>query len=130
MSDPISDMLTRLRNALKAKHEKVDMPSSNLKVDIAKILKREGYISNYKVVNDKKQGVLKVALKYDESKSPAIEGLRRVSKPSIRKYTNKDDVPVTLSGYGITILSTSKGVISDKEAKTLNVGGEIICQIW
>jgi small subunit ribosomal protein S8 len=130
MLDPISDMLTRIRNALQVKFDAISMPSSSLKVDIARVLKEEGYIKNYKMLDDKKQGVLKVYLKYGENKTPAIEGIKRVSKQSLRLYKKKDDIPITLNGYGVTIMSTSKGVMSDKNARKENVGGEVICKVW
>ncbi len=130
MTDPISDLLTRIRNAIQAKHDKVEMPASNIKANIARILKEEGYITNYKVFKDKKQGILKLHLKYDENKVAAIEGLKRLSKPSLRRYSGKGEIPMTLNGYGVTVVSTSKGVITDRTARKANVGGEILCQIW
>ncbi len=130
MTDPIADMLTRIRNALQAKAEKVEIPSSKMKVSIAKILKEEGYIKNFKVVNDGKQGILIVYLKYDENKEPAIREIKRISKPGLRKYVKSDKIPLILNGYGIAILSTSKGVMTDKMARKLKVGGELICSVW
>ncbi|MDY6854819.1 MAG: 30S ribosomal protein S8 [Thermodesulfobacteriota bacterium] len=130
MTDPLADMLTRLRNGSKAKFKKVDIPSSNLKVSIAKILKEEGYIKHYNVVRDKKQGVLIVYLKYDEGKNEIITGLKRVSKPGCRVYVRSDKIPKVLNGLGINILSTPKGVLTDKKARELNVGGELLCSIW
>lgn len=130
MTDPLADMLTRMRNANKAKFEKVDIPSSYLKVNIAKILKEEGYIKDYKVIEDKKQGILRIFLKYDNKKGPVINGLKRVSKPGLRLYSGTDGIPSVKSGTGLAILSTSKGVISDKDARSLNVGGEILCLVW
>lgn len=130
MSDPIADMLTRIRNAGKAKFNRVDIPGSRLKTEIAKILMEEGYIRNYKFVKDKKQGVLRIYLKYDDRQTPAIFGLERVSKPSRRVYVNRKDVKPVLNGLGIAILSTSRGVMTDKKARTEKVGGEILCNIW
>ena len=115
--DPISDMLTRIRNALKCKLESVSMPSSSIKVNIAKVIKEEGYVKNYKVLDDKKQGTLKIYLKYDSDKVAAIEGIRGVSKQSLRQYSKCDDIPKTLDGLGITIVSTSKGVMTDRAAR-------------
>jgi small subunit ribosomal protein S8 len=130
MTDPIADMLTRMKNASKAKFEKVDVPSSRLKVDIAKILKDEGYIKDYKIIDDKKQGILRIFLKYDGKKNAAINGLKRVSKPGLRTYRNAKNTPSVRSGAGLAILSTSRGVITDKEAKRLSVGGEVLCLVW
>jgi small subunit ribosomal protein S8 len=130
MTDPLADMLTRMRNANKAKFDKVDIPSSHLKVNIAKILKEEGYIKDYKVIEDKKQGILRIFLKYDNKKGPVINGLKRVSKPGLRLYSGTDSIPSVKSGTGLAILSTPKGVISDKDARSLNVGGEILCLVW
>jgi small subunit ribosomal protein S8 len=130
MTDPIADMLTRIRNALKTKAEKVDIPSSKIKVSIARILKEEGYIKNFKVMNDGKQGILIIYLKYDDNREPVIKEIRRLSKPSLRKYVKSDKIPLILNGFGITILSTPKGIITDKVARRLKVGGELICSIW
>jgi small subunit ribosomal protein S8 len=130
MTDSIADMLTRMRNANKAKFEKVDVPSSRLKVNIAKILRDEGYIKDYKVIEDKKQGILRIFLKYDVKKNTIISGLKRVSKPGLRIYSNAKDIPSVKSGTGLAILSTSRGVITDREAKRLNVGGEVLCLVW
>ncbi|OFX22571.1 MAG: 30S ribosomal protein S8 [Bacteroidetes bacterium GWA2_31_9b] len=130
ITDPIADYLTRVRNAVMAKHRVVEIPSSNLKKDITKILFDKGYILSYKFEEDDKQGVIKIALKYHpESKIPAIRSIRRISKPGLRKYVGTDEIPRVLNGLGIAILSTSKGVITDKEARTLNVGGEVICYV-
>jgi small subunit ribosomal protein S8 len=106
------------------------MPSSKIKVNLAKVFKEEGFIKNYKVLDDKKQGILKIYLKYDINKEPAIEGLKRVSKQSLRRYTKSDKIPKTLNGFGVTVISTSKGVMTDRSARKENVGGEIVCQIW
>jgi len=131
MTDPLADMLTRLRNANKAKHEKVDVPASNLKAHVARLLKDEGYIKNYKVIRDNKQGTLRIYLKYEgETKKQIISGLERISRPGIRRYVSKDEIPLVLRGLGLSILSTSKGVITDKEARKLNVGGELLCSVW
>jgi small subunit ribosomal protein S8 len=130
MSDPIADMLTRVRNAGKAKFNRVDIPGSRLKTEIAKILMEEGYIRNYKFIKDKKQGILRIYLKYDDKQTSAIFGLERVSKPSRRVYVNRKDVKPVLNGMGVAILSTSRGVMTDKKARTEKVGGEILCNIW
>ncbi len=130
MTDPLADMLTRLRNGSKAKFKKVDIPSSNLKVSVAKILKEEGYIKHYNVVRDKKQGVLIIYLKYDDEKNEIFTGLKRVSKPGCRVYVRNDKIPKVLNGLGINILSTPKGVLTDRKARELNVGGELLCSIW
>jgi small subunit ribosomal protein S8 len=130
-SDPISDYLTRVRNAVKANHKVVEIPASNLKKEITKILFDKGYILNFKFVEDDKQGLIKIALKYDQlSKKPAITKLERASRPGLRRYKGADELPKVLNGLGIAILSTSKGVITDKEAKNLNVGGEVICYVY
>jgi len=130
MTDPIADMLTRIRNANKAKFEKVEIPSSKIKVSIARILKEEGYIKNYAVVTDNKQGVLQIAMKYEGKGGAIISEIKRVSKPSCRMYVDKDTIPMIRSGLGLAILSTSKGIMSDKEARRQQVGGEVICTFW
>jgi len=131
MTDPLADMLTRMRNANKAKQEKVDVPASNLKAHIAHILKEEGYIKNYKVIKDGKQGILRIYLKYDgETKKQILSGLKIVSRPGLRQYVKKNEIPQVLRGLGLSILSTSKGIITDKEARKLNVGGELLCSVW
>jgi small subunit ribosomal protein S8 len=130
ISDPIADMLTRIRNAILVSYDTVDIPNSKIKLNLAKILKNEGFIKNYKVIKDNRQGILKIFLKYDEKGGPLISGLKRVSKPSARIYAKKDKIPLILNGYGINILSTSKGLVTDKEAKKTGIGGEIICSIW
>ena len=130
MSDPIADMLTRIRNAGKAKFNSVDIPGSNLKTEIAKVLKDEGFIKNYKIIKDNKQGLLRIYLKYSEGQSNVIFGLERISKPSRRVYVKSKDIKPVLSGMGISILSTSKGIMTDKSARTKNLGGEILCNIW
>lgn len=130
MTDPIADYLTRIRNAIMAKHKVLEIPASNLKKDITKILHEQGYILNYKFIDDKIQGIIKIALKYNsETKLPAIKSIKRISKPGLRKYASKDNIPRVLNGLGIAILSTSKGVMTDKEARRQCVGGEILCFI-
>jgi small subunit ribosomal protein S8 len=130
MSDPLADMLTRLRNAVMVKFDSVEMPLSTVKVDIAKVLKEEGYIRDYQVKTDDIQGTLKIDLKYGPNRETVITGLKRVSKPGLRKYTKVNDIPKVLNGLGIAIISTSKGVVTDKTARALNSGGEIICEVW
>ena len=130
MSDPIADMLTRMRNGIIANFDTVDVPSSKLKINISKILKSEGFIKNYKVIADKKQGLIRIFLKYDENGEPVIGGLKRVSRSSCRVFAKKDKVPMVLNGFGVNVLSTSKGVMTDKQARKLGVGGEILCSIW
>jgi small subunit ribosomal protein S8 len=130
MSDPLADMLTRIRNAGMVRYETVDVPMSNLKVGVAKVLREEGYIKDYQIIEDNKQGTLRVELKYGPQDERVINGLRRVSKPGLRKYVKADDIPKVLSGLGISILSTSKGVITDREARRLRIGGEILCEAW
>ncbi len=131
VTDPIADFLTRLRNAIQAGHRVVEIPASKMKKEMSRILLDKGYILNYKEVNDTVQGSIKIALKYHpESKIPAITNLTRVSKPGLRKYSNAADLPRVLNGLGIAILSTSKGVMTDKEARTQNVGGEVLCYIY
>lgn len=130
MSDPLADMLTRIRNAGMVRHEQVSIPLSSVKVGMAKILKNEGYILNYHVSDEGVQGVLKVDLKYDQNNNGVITGLRRVSKPGCRIYVKHDKIPKVLSGLGISIISTSKGIITDREARAQGVGGEILCEVW
>jgi small subunit ribosomal protein S8 len=130
MSDPLADMLTRIRNAGMVRYETVDVPMSNLKVDVAKVLRQEGYINDYEIIEDNKQGTLRIALKYGPKDERVISGIRRVSKPGLRKYVKADDIPKVLSGLGISILSTSRGVITDREARRLRIGGEILCEAW
>ena len=130
MSDPIADMMTRIRNAGKAKFNSVDIPGSNLKIELARVLKDEGYIRNYKFIKDNKQGVLRIFLKYDQGQKPAIYKLERVSKPSRRVYVKSREVKPIYNGLGIAILSTSRGIMTDKQARKENVGGEILCTIW
>ena len=131
MTDPIADYLTRLRNAIMAKHRVVEVPASNLKKDITKVLFDKGYILNYKFIEDGPQGTIKIALKYHpQSKVNAIKSLTRVSKPGMRKYTGYRDMPRVINGLGIAIVSTSKGVMTDKEASELKIGGEVLCYIY
>ena len=130
-TDPIADYLTRVRNAIKANHRVVEIPASNLKKEITKVLFDKGYIANYKFVEEGPQGSIKIAIKYHPiSKVPAIRTLTRVSKPGLRKYANVDNMPRVLNGLGIAILSTSKGVMTDKEARVQNVGGEVLCYVY
>lgn len=130
ITDPIADMMTRIRNAGKAKFTSVDIPGSKLKIELAKVLKNEGYIRNYKFVKDEKQGILRVYLKYAQGNVNAIYGLERVSKPSRRVYVKGKDIKPVLNGLGISILSTSRGILTDRQARESNVGGEILCKIW
>lgn len=130
MTDPIADMLTRIRNGGLAKHQKVDMPSSNLKVAVATVLKDLGYIKNYKTVTDDKQGMLRLYLKFDEENQHVIHEISRVSTPGRRVYVGKDEIPTVKSGLGAAILSTSKGVLHDQAAREAQVGGELLCTIW
>ena len=131
MTDPIADYLTRLRNAIQAKHRVVEVPASNLKKDITKILFEKGYILNFKFIEDGRQGIIKIALKYDTAnKVSAIRSLRRVSTPGWRKYTGYKDMPRVINGLGIAIISTSKGVMTDKEAAELKIGGEVLCFVY
>jgi small subunit ribosomal protein S8 len=130
MTDPIADLLTRIRNAAMAKLQKIDVPSSNMKVSITNVLRAEGFIKNYKVIADQKQGILRIYLKYIDEKSSVITEIKRASKPGSRKYVKSDDIPTIKNGLGIAILSTSKGIITDKAAREAGVGGELICTVW
>ncbi len=130
VTDPIADYLTRIRNALKAKHRKVDIPASNLKREITKVLQEEGYIRNFVEIEDGKQGLLRVYLKYDAREVPAITGLKRISKPGRRVYVPADKVPRVMNNLGIAILSTSRGVITHKQALREHIGGEVLCYVW
>ena len=130
ITDTIADMLTRIRNASSAKHESVDVPASNVKKAIAQILLDEGYIGGFEVVDDGKQGIIRIALKYGPNKSQIITGIRRVSKPGLRIYSNVEDMPKVMKGLGVAILSTSKGIMTDKQARKANVGGEVLAYIW
>ena len=130
ITDSISDMLTRIRNAGAAKHETVDVPASKMKKAIAQILLDEGYIKSFQLIEDGKQGIIRIVLKYGENKTSVISGLRRVSKPGLRIYTNCEDMPKVMKGLGIAIVSTSKGVMTDKQARKENVGGEVLAFVW
>ena len=130
ISDVIADMLTRIRNANNAKHDTVDVPASNMKKSIAQILLDEGYIRGYQVVEDGKQGIIRITLKYVQGKQKVIHGIRRVSKPGLRIYSNCEDMPKVMNGLGIAIVSTSKGVMTDKKARLANVGGEVLAFVW
>ena len=130
ITDPVADMLTRIRNANTAKHEKVDVPASNMKKSIAQILLDEGYIKSFEIVEDGTQGIIRITLKYLAGKEKAISGLRRVSKPGLRVYAGADELPKVLKGLGIAIISTSKGVMTDKKARLANVGGEVLAFVW
>ncbi len=130
LTDPIADMLTRIRNAAMIKAEKVDIPASRMKLDIAKILKEEGFIRAYKILKDKKQGILRITLKYTQDGGPVVSGLKRISKPGRRVYVDKDGIPTVLGGVGISVLSTSRGVLGDKACRREKVGGEVLCYIW
>jgi small subunit ribosomal protein S8 len=129
VTDPIADFLTRIRNASKAKHKRMDVPSSTMKVAIAKILKEQGYIADYQIIEDNKQGVLRVSLRYHNGRAP-FDKITRISRPGIRRYSSAQDAPRVRNGLGIAILSTPKGIITDKDAHKLNVGGEVLCTIY
>jgi len=130
ITDPIADMLTRIRNANRARHKEVEMPSSNLKLEIVKILKQEGYIKDYELVKGNKQGIIKIQLKYEPSKKGVISVIKRVSKPGLRIFVKKDNITKVLNGMGISILSTSEGILTDKKAGEMGVGGELICTVY
>ena len=129
-TDPIADMSTRIRNANTSKHKTVDIPASNMKLGIAEILFKEGYIKSFEEIKDDNQGTIRVTLKYDEKGNRVIDGLKRISKPGLRVYASKEDLPQVLNGLGIAIISTSKGLKTDKEARQLGVGGEVLAYIW
>lgn len=130
MTDPISDMLTRTRNALRASHESVNIPSSKLNLNIARVLKSEGYIRNFKMISDGRHRLIRIFLRYDEDGVSVIGGIKRVSKPSSRVYKGYDGIPKVLNGYGVNIVSTSKGLMTDVQARKMRVGGEILCSVW
>lgn len=130
LTDPIADMLTRINNAIKVRKKEVNIPSSRIKVEIAKILKEEGYIRNFKVIDDNKQGILNLALKYTEDRRSVITGVRRASKPGCRIYCRQEAIPRVLDGLGIAIISTSKGIVTGKKCEELGIGGEVLCYIW
>lgn len=130
MTDPIADMLTRIRNGVRAKHESVEMPSSTLKVAIAKVLKDEGFIKGFQLLEDRPHKMLRVDLQYTGKKEPVLSGIKRISKPGLRVYTKATDIPRVLGGLGLAIVSTPKGVMSGQQARRLNLGGEVICHVW
>lgn len=130
ITDPIADMLTRIRNANNAKHESVEIPASNMKKQIAQILVDEGYIKSFNVIDDGKQDVIKVFLKYGPNKSKVLQGLKRISKPALRMYVGKEEIPQVMRGLGVAIVSTSKGIMTDKAARKENVGGEVLAFVW
>lgn len=130
ITDPIADMLTRIRNANNAKHESVEIPASNMKKQIAQILVDEGYIKSFNVIDDGKQDVIKVFLKYGPNKSKVLQGLKRISKPGLRMYVGKEEIPQVMRGLGVAIVSTSKGIMTDKTARKENVGGEVLAFVW
>ena len=130
MTDPVADMLTRIRNANTAGHSSVEIPASKIKKNIAEILVKEGYIKNYELVEDDKQGIIKAQMKYGADKQKVISGIKRISKPGLKVYAKSNDVPKVLGGLGVAIISTSSGLITDKEARSLGVGGEVICYVW
>ena len=130
MTDPIADLLTRIRNAGMVKHQKVDVPKSNIKLAIVNVLKEQGYIKNFKTISDDKQGVIRIYMKYDEFERPVIHAIDRVSKPGRRVYVANDEIPLIKNGLGVAILSTSRGVLSDSAARKAQVGGELLCTVW
>ncbi len=130
MTDPIADMLTRIRNANMVKHETVDVPASNMKKELARILLEEGFVRGYDVIEDGKQGIIRIQLKYGQVGERVITGLKRISKPGMRVYAAKEELPKVLNGLGISIISTSKGILTDKQARNAGVGGEVICYVW
>ena len=130
ITDPIADMLTRIRNANSSKHKTVDIPASNMKLGIADILYKEGYIKSFEEIKDEKQGIIRVTLKYDENGKRVISGLKRISKPGLRIYVSKDELPQVLNGLGIALISTSKGIKTDKEARIEGLGGEVLAYVW
>ena len=129
-TDPIADMLTRIRNANSAKHKTVDVPSSKMKTAIAEILFKEGYIKSFEIISDENQGIIRIALKYDEKGIRVIDGIKRISKPGLRVYANKEELPKVLNGLGTAIISTSQGLKTDKEAREAGIGGEVLAYIW
>ena len=130
MTDPIADMLTRIRNASNAKHDSVDIPASNIKKELAQILLNEGFVKGFDVIDDTKQGIIRVDLKYGKQNEKVISGIKRISKPGLRVYVKNDEIPRVLGGLGIVIISTSKGIITDKVARKEKIGGEVICYVW
>lgn len=130
MTDPIADMLTRVRNGNNARHNSVDIPASNIKKELAQILLDEGYIKGFDIIEDAKQGIIRIELKYGNNNEKVISGIKRISKPGLKVYVKKDDIPKVLGGLGIAVISSSKGIMTDKEARKAQVGGEVICYIW
>lgn len=130
MTDPISDMLTRLRNATTVRHDRTDVPASKVKLEIAKVLKEKGFIRTFKVIEEGPQGLIRIYLKYAEDGEPAIHGLRRVSRPGLRVYRSVEDLPKVLNGLGSAVISTNRGILTDDQARSLRVGGEVLCEIW
>lgn len=130
MTDPIADMLTRIRNSNNAKHDSVDVPASNIKKEIAQILLSEGFIKGFDVIEDGKQGIIRIDLKYGKNSEKVISGIKRISKPGLKVYVKSDEIPRVLGGLGIAVLSTSKGIMTDRQARKENVGGEVICYVW
>lgn len=130
MTDPIADMLTRVRNASSVQHDTVDIPASNIKRELARILLEEGYIKGYDVIEDGKQGLIRIQLKYSKTGDKVITGIKKISKPGMRVYADRYNVPRVLNGIGISVISTSKGIVTDKQARELGVGGEVICYVW
>jgi small subunit ribosomal protein S8 len=130
VTDPIADMLTRIRNAQMARFDKLDVPASRVKTGLARILKEEGYVRNFKLIRDNKQGVLRIHLRYDEHREAAIKGMKRLSRPGRRIYVGHDEIPRILNGLGIAVLSTSKGIMTDRQARAERMGGELLCSVW
>lgn len=130
MTDPIADMLTRMRNAIQIKNEKVDIPASKIKVEVAKILKEEGFIKSYKIIKDKRQGTIRITLKYTNTNEPVITGLKRISKPGRRLYVGKENITKVMGSVGIAIITTSKGILTDRDCRLQGVGGEVLCHVW
>ncbi len=130
MTDPIADMLTRIRNAASALHKTVDIPASNMKKAIAEILRDEGYIRDYDIINNENQGSIRIILKYDSDRKQAIHGIKRISKPGLRIYCRKDEIPRVLGGLGVALISTSQGLVTDAKARELRLGGEVVCHVW
>jgi len=130
MTDPVSDLLTRIRNATSVRHDRMDVPASKMKLEIAKILKQEGYIRTFKTIEEGPQGIIRIYLKYADDGEPVIHGLRRVSKPGLRIYRGVDELPKVRNGLGVAVISTNRGVVTDEQARSLQVGGEVLCEIW
>lgn len=130
MTDPISDLLTRIRNAAAVRHDRMDVPASKMKLEIAKILKQEGYIRTFKMIEEGPQGTLRIYLKYADDGEPVIHGIRRVSKPGLRIYRGVEDLPKVRSGLGVAVISTNRGVVTDEQARSLRIGGEVLCEVW